>query len=303
MENLTYYAAILSLYNKDYSIDETKMRDYVQFLLSKNIKGFFPCGTSGEYIDCTTEENLKVLEIVLDEAKGKVPIIPCASTASLHSTIELISEMEKRGINQVAVCPPYYTPMRQIDVQDYYLELLKQTDADIYLYNIPLFTNEIAMETFQKLIKEKRIKGIKDSSGNLKNISRYVVYANRVREDFTVMTGTDEIILPSLISGCKGSVSALSGIVTEAHNALYENVNTNIEFAKQIQYELVKLAMLCEQVLFPVGYKLALAARGFDVEPMVQNVAERNNQDKFEQLKTDIQNSVRQLLELAGVTA
>lgn len=300
MENRTYYAAILSLYDKAYNIDEMKMRDYVQFLISKGVKGFFPCGTSGEYVNCTAEENLKVLQIVLEESKGEIPIIPCASTASLHSTAQLICEMEKMGVCQVSVCPPYYTPLRQVDVLDYYLELLKQTNVDIYLYNIPTFTNEISMPVFQRLIEEKRVKGMKDSSGNLKNISRYVSCSSQLRDDFIIMTGTDEIILPALIAGCRGSVSALSGIVTEAHNALYRYMDSDVEYAKQIQSRIIKLAMLCESVVFPAGYKLALAARGFDVEPMVQNVVERKNQKKFEELKISIRECVDQLLELAG---
>lgn len=298
MENHSYYAAILTLYNKDFKIDREKMGEYIQFLISRDVKGFFPCGTSGEYISHTPEENIELLKLVLDENKGRKPVIPCASTSSFYNTVQLIQEMEKLGIEEVSVCPPYYTPFRQEDVYDYYKQLLKEVKVSLYLYNIPGFTNAIEFDTFLKLYQEPRIIGIKDSSGSMKTISRYISCKERERKEFRVMTGTDEMILPALAGGCYGSVSALSGIIPEAHNAIYESFHTFPEFAEKLQSAVTGLAIKCESILFPVGYKLALAARGFDVEPFRQNVAEQKKQEAFQTLKESIKMDVEHILHL-----
>lgn len=300
MGDLTYYGAILSLYDNQYKLDKKRMRDYIRFLLNKDIKGFFPCGTSGEYVLHTTEENIEILQLVLEENDNSRPIVPCASTSSFRTTVDLIEKMENMGIRQVSVCPPYYTPLRQEDILDYYTELIRQTNVDIYLYNIPSFTNAIEMATFEKLCTNKRIVGIKDSSGNLKTISRYISYINDMRDDFNVMTGTDEIILPAIVSGCSGSVSVLSAIIPEVHNALYANIKSNLQYARELQNEIVRLAVKCESVVFPVGYKLALMARNFDAGYFAQNIVEQKEKEKFSALEDEIRQNVSSLLKLAG---
>lgn len=297
MKKNNYYAAILTLYNRDRQIDEVQMREYIRFLLKKDVHGFFPCGTSAEYIGNTRSENISLLKMVIKENCGKKEIIPCASTPTLYQTAGLINEMAGLGVASVSVCPPYYTPLRQQDILDYYEQLLKLTKVQIYLYNIPAFTNAIELETFIKLLKHPRIIGIKDSSGSMKQISRYLALSREVRSDFRIMTGTDEMILPSLYAGCFGSVSALSGIIPEAHNLLYNRYETDLASVRQLQSAITRLAVECEQMTFPVGYKLALAARGFQTEYFRQNVVEQE-EDSYFTIKSRIKQEVSTVLEL-----
>lgn len=298
MKNNLYYAALLTLYDDHYNISEGQIREYIRFLLNKGVKGLFPTGTSGEYYNHTMEENLSLLKIIMEENKDNIPMIPCASTSNLRSTIELIRRMEKLGIRQVSVCPPYYTPIRQCDIYDYYKKILNETKVDLYLYNIPKFTNEIEFDTFRLLMEEPRIVGIKDSSGNMKTISRYISVKDSIKPEFKVMTGTDEIILSALAAGCYGSVSALSGVIPEAYNELYDCYQSDPEYAKELQNEITGLAMKCESIIFPVGYKLALKARGFKVEPFRQNVCEP--EAFIEQLENDIKERILRLEKMSG---
>lgn len=234
----------------------------------------------------------------MEENKDEVPVIPCASTSSFYTTVALIKEMEKMGIREVSICPPYYVPLRQCDVLDYYKGILENTDVNIYLYNIPAFTNAIEFDTFRKLLENPRVLGIKDSSGNMKTISRYIAAKNGLRDDFRVMTGTDEIILPALSGGCYGSVSALSGIIPEVHNLLYDTYNTNLPLAQKLQVKIAGLAAECENFIFPAGYKLALEARGFEMPAFRQNVAELRNPEAFEKSRERIHQLVVGLLKM-----
>lgn len=298
MEHL-YYAAILTLYDKNCEIDEREQREYIRFLLDRGVRGLFPCGTSGEYTTLSQKENLKLLQIVLEENKNKVPVIPCASTASFHNTIALIREMERMGIQAVSICPPYYTPLRQSDILDYYRHILDAVQVDIYLYNIPAFTNPISFETFEKLLSHPRVVGIKDSSGNMKTISRYVAAKSGRRDEFRIMTGSDEMILPALSGGCFGSVSALSGIIPEVHNLLYDTYRNDLAFAQRIQVKIADLASECEKYIFPVGYKFALEARGFAMPAFRQNVVEHVGGDDYGEGRERIHVLVKELLAIA----
>lgn len=294
-----YYAAILTLYDKNCEIDEREQRKYIRFLLEEGVRGFFPCGTSGEYTTLSQKENLKLLQIVLEENNDKVPVIPCASTASFHNTVALIREMEHMGIQAVSICPPYYTPLRQSDILDYYRHILDAVQVDVYLYNIPAFTNPISFETFEKLLLHPKVVGIKDSSGNMKTISRYVAAKSGRRDEFRVMTGTDEMILPALSGGCFGSVSALSGVIPEVHNLLYDTYRSDLTFAQQIQIKIAELASECEKYIFPVGYKFALEARGFAMPAFRQNVVEHISGDDYGQGRERIHMLVDELLAMA----
>lgn len=302
MEN-SYYAAILTLYDQNCRVDEEATRRYIRFLLEHGVKGFFPCGTSGEYMNLTMEENLKLLRIVLEENNGKKPVIPCASTTSVFNTLQLLEEVKKLGVDTVSICPPYYTPLRQSDVLNYYQNILDNTDMKLYLYNIPAFTNPIAFETFEALLLNKRVVGIKDSSGNMKMISRYVASMKGVRDDFKIMTGTDEVILSALSGGCYGSVSALSGIVPEAHNLLFAAYRPRPDLAVELQTKITRLANECEKFVFPVGYKIALEARGFEMPAFRQNVVESVNKEEYEKAKIRIHNLVKELLQFVEENA
>lgn len=296
----TYYAAILTLFNKKGQIDEDGMEQYISFLIDKDVRGFFPCGTSGEYTSLTLEENLKLLNIILRVNRGRRRLIPCASTTNIYTTLELIHRMEKLGIEEVAVCPPFYAPLQQTDILDYYQELLKQITCNIYLYNIPAFTNEIGFSTFERLLEDPRIHGIKDSSGNMKTISRYLAARSLLRNDFNIMVGTDEIILGALSGGCNGSVTAISGIVPEAHNRLYDIYDTDLIEARELQNAITRLAMACEKLVFPVGFKLALEARGFQNGSYRQNIPEKSNPVQYECIKADIREKVDDLIRISN---
>lgn len=297
MEN-SYYAAILTLYNSDCQIDEKAQREYINFLLGKKVRGFFPCGTSGEYTNLSKKENLKLLRIVMEENKEGIPVIPCASTSSFYNTAELMEAMKRLGIETVSICPPYYTPLRQSDILDYYHHLLNSTGMNIYLYNIPAFTNPISFETFEQLLTDPRVLGIKDSSGNMKIISRYLSAKSGYRDDFRVMTGTDEMILPALCGGCYGSVSALSGIIPEVHNLLYDTYLTELPLAQKLQVKIAGLASECEKFVFPVGYKFALEKRGFSMPAFRQNIVERIDTEAYQKAREQIHDLVGDLLEL-----
>lgn len=295
-EKITYYAAVLSLFDRNGRIEEEAMREYLSFLIDKEVKGFFPCGTSGEYVSLTLEEDMRLLRILLEENRNRKTVIPCASGADLYATLEIIKGMEDMGIREVAVCPPYYVPYRQEDILDYYRQILKQTKCSLYLYNIPNFTSPIHFQTFEQLLKEDRILGIKDSSGNMKTISRYLAVREERKKEFRVMVGTDEILLAALSAGCNGSVTALSGIIPEVHNKLFLLYKEDIVKARELQNQITKLAMLCEGFLFPVGYKIALEARGIKSKAYRQNIVEKNNPVRYETAKAEIARQVNSIL-------
>jgi dihydrodipicolinate synthase/N-acetylneuraminate lyase len=269
------YAALLTPYNEDGTVCEEGLRSQVEFLSKSGIAGIFPCGTSGEFIHLSVEENCRVMDIVTDQAKGRTDVLPGTCSSNIETTLKLARHAEKLGCPAVVICPPYYITLDQKDVLKYFQTVARSINIGIILYNIPQFTNEISLETLQELMEEKNVVGIKDSSGNMKRMIHYIRVLKEKRPDFAAMTGSDDIIYPALAGGCVGSMTALSGIVPEINVQIYKAFYQGDHGkALSLQHSTLKLLSLAESVAFPAGYKLAAEKRGFCMGPSKQTVSE-----------------------------
>lgn len=269
------YGALLTPYNEDGSISEEGLRRQVEFLIQSGISGIFPCGTTGEFVHLSFEENSRVLDIVVDQAKGRMDVLPGACSSNIYTTLKMVRHAEKLGCPCTVICPPYYIPLKQNEIIHFYRTIASSINSNIILYNIPAFTNGISMDTLEELMKEPNIIGIKDSSGNMKAIAHYVRLAKEKRPDFAVMTGSDDFILSALVGGCVGSMTALSGIIPEITTQIYQlYYDKDYEGAVTMQHSILKLLSLAESIAFPAGYKIIAECRGFAMGPSKQVVPE-----------------------------
>ena len=290
------YAALLTPYNQDGTIYEQGLRRQVEFLASSGIAGIFPCGTSGEFIHLSLEENCRIMNIVVEQVKGRMTVLPGTCSSNIDTTLKLIRHAEKLGCPAVVICPPYYITLEQKDVLKYFQTIALSSNTKIILYNIPMFTNEISIQTLEELMKEKNIIGIKDSSGNMKKIMHYIRMMQEQRPDFAVMTGSDDIIYPALASGCVGSMTALSGIIPEINIQIYNAYyNGDHQKAVALQHSTLKLLSLAESIAFPAGYKIIAEKRGFVMGPSKQVVSEIGT-PVYQELEKSIEIELQKLL-------
>ena len=240
------------------------------------LSGVVVCGTTSEFIQMSVKENISVINHCAQYNREGFAVIAGACASNLGNASALAKAAYEAGLPAVLVCPPYYTPLTQEDVADFYRALADAVEIDIILYNIPTFTNSISFSTIEKLIEIENFIGVKDSSGNVKEIIGFVSLAQRKRPDFAVFTGTDQIILPALASGCVGSMTALSGILPHLNINIYDAFyRGDLSSALESQMKTIELLRLAESIVFPAGYKIIAEKTGYSTGEARQVIPKR----------------------------
>ncbi|OQB39514.1 MAG: 4-hydroxy-tetrahydrodipicolinate synthase [Candidatus Latescibacteria bacterium ADurb.Bin168] len=229
------------------------------------MSGLYPNGSTGEFTRFSPEERREIIRIVASQVNGRVPVLAGAAEATVRDTLAACAAYAEMGCTAAAICAPYYFKLSQDSVGEYFAELARHTELDIVLYNIPQFANEISLDTIERLADFPRIVGIKDSS---RDFPRFLNLINRMRPrrpDFSILIGTEEIILPALLMGGDGGTIATSGIVPEVVMKLYALAESGqIEEARRIQFKLLELInVMLFGAGFPEGFRAAASLRGF----------------------------------------
>lgn len=248
-------------------INEAETRRYVDWLIDHGVHGLYPNGSTGEFTRFTVEERRRIIEIIADQTRGRVPILAGAAEANVKETIAACEYYYSLGVRAVAIVSPFYYKLSPAGVYAYFKEIADNSPIDITLYNIPMFASPIDVPTVQRLAEEcDKVVAIKDSSGDLPHMMRMIAAVRPLRPSFGFLTGWDAALMPMLLVGCDGGTNATSGVVPEITRKLYElTVSHRIDEARDLQYRLLKLfdAMLYSAE-FPEGFRAALRLRGIE---------------------------------------
>lgn len=246
-------------------INEAETRRYVDWLIERGVHGLYPNGSTGEFTRFTVEERRRIIEIIADQNRGRVPILAGAAEANARETIRACEHYHSLGVRAVAIVSPFYFKLSPAGVYAYFKEIADNSPVDVTLYNIPMFASPIDVPTVQRLAEEcERVVAIKDSSGDLPHMMRMIAAVRPVRPNFYFLTGWDAALMPMLLIGCDGGTNATSGVVPEITRKLYElTLAGRLDEARDLQYRLLTLfdAMLFSAE-FPEGFRAALALRG-----------------------------------------
>src|SRR6266852_1516689 len=185
--------ALVTPFQPDFSLDEAALRKLVQRQIRGGVDFLVPCGTTGENPSLTRREHLRVVEITLQEAAGKIPILAGAGGYNTQEVIELARELESLAVNGLLSVTPYYNKPTQEGLYQHYRAIARSTRLPIVLYNVPgrCGTN-LEPSTVKRLAEIDNIVGIKEASGN---ISQMAALANAVPDDFAILSGDDAIAL------------------------------------------------------------------------------------------------------------
>lgn len=273
------YVAMATPFDKSGQINESVLREWIDFMIDNGVNGLFPVSTTGEYVHLSYEESCKLIDIVMSQNRGRVEVIPGATASCPENAIKLAKHAEKKGCKAVVVCPPYLYPMEQNVILAHYMQIIEAVRADVVVYNIPQFTNPIGEEIIDKLAQTNRVCAIKDSSANMKTLMNYLDSLTRQNSKIPVLTGVDETLFSALASGCAGCMTALSGIAPELNVQIYKAVQAgDYKEGLRIQRDVMRLLKTMGSLHFPYGYKLALELRGFPMGGTKQPLAA---QDKY----------------------
>jgi 4-hydroxy-tetrahydrodipicolinate synthase len=247
------------------AIDEAELRRYVNWLVDRGVHGLYPNGSTGEFTRFTAEERRRIIEIVVDQAAGRVPVLAGAAEANVRETLGACEHYAGLGADAVAIVSPFYYPLSAEGVYAYFLEIGRNTPIDVTLYNIPLFASPIDLDTVRRLSEEcPRIVAIKDSSGDLPFMMKLIEAVRPNRPEFSFLTGWDACLLPMLLMGCNGGTNATSGVAPDLTRQLYESaVSGRLEEARGLQLRLTRLFdALFTAADFPDGFRMGVALRG-----------------------------------------
>lgn len=247
-------------------VDEERLRGYVDWLIERGVDGLYPNGSTGEFVRFTAQERRRIVQVVVEQTAGRVPILAGAAEANVKETIEACEAYGAMGVRAVAIVAPFYYRLSADGVYAYFREIADHVSVDVTLYNIPLFASPIDVDTVVRLASEcPRVIGIKDSSGDLPNMLRMIAAIRPIREEFTFLTGWDAALAPMLIAGADGGTNATSGVVPELTRAIHRAVVAgSTAEAMRLQFQLLPLfdAMISLGE-FPEGFRAGARSRGW----------------------------------------
>jgi 4-hydroxy-tetrahydrodipicolinate synthase len=201
--------ALVTPFKKDGSIDERALRSLVEWQIESKIDFLVPCGTTGETPTLTREEWLRVIDVVIETAGGRVPIVAGATSNATAEAVEKAKTVAgKNGVDAVLTASPYYNKPTQEGQYQHFRAIAEAIDKPIILYNVPGRTAaNIEPATLARLAKVKNIAAVKEASGNISQIAEVCA---SVPESFLVFSGDDAITLPVIALGGVGIISVAS---------------------------------------------------------------------------------------------
>lgn len=227
---------IVTPMNEDESINLDELRRQVDRQIESGIHGIFPFGTNGEGYILNGEEKKLVLETVIDQVAGRVPVYAGTGCISTRETIEQCKMAEAAGADILSVITPSFAKASQHELIVHYTTVAEAVpNMPIVLYNIPARTgNALEPETVVELAKIDNIVGAKDSSGNWDNLSAYIDLTRDM--NFGVLSGNDALILKALQRGAKGAIAGCANVYPKNMVGIYENwAAGNLEEAEKCQ--------------------------------------------------------------------
>ncbi len=260
--------AMLTPFKEDGRINEIEVRKLVNFLIDSGVDGIFPVSSCGEYVHMDMEERKYLIDIVTDENDGRVAIVPGTGATCFEKSIELANYAKEKGCSAVVLHGPYFFKNINDVVEEHLKKVAKAVSIPIFLYNIPFFANEITPQIARALCELPNVVGIKDSSGNMINVMNLIEMTRKVKPDFKVLVGVEEILYPALAAGGNGCMTATAGILPEFMVGIYDNfINGNHAYALELQIAILEFIRTMKSVNFPQGFKEALDLRGIKMGP------------------------------------
>jgi 4-hydroxy-tetrahydrodipicolinate synthase len=203
--------ALVTPFRSDLSLDEETLRRLVHRQIEAGIHFLVPCGTTGENPTLSREEHLRVVEITLEEAQGRTPVLAGCGGNDTREVVELARDLERLGADGLLVVTPFYNKPTPEGLYQHYRAVARATRLPIVVYNVPGRTGlNVEPATLARLAEIETVVGVKEASGN---ISQIAAIFQAVPDSFAVLSGDDAITLPVIALGGVGVISVVSNEV------------------------------------------------------------------------------------------
>jgi len=257
----TFQGSLVALVTpfRDGQVDEPKLRELVEFHVANGTDAIIPCGTTGESPTLSHDEHKRVVEIVIEAARGRVPVVAGTGSNSTAEAIDLTAHAKKAGAAGALVVNPYYNKPTQEGLYRHFKAIAEGVDIPILVYNIQSRTAvNVETDTLARLAKIPNIVGVKEASGSLDQMTQVILACG---PDFTVLSGDDNLTLPLMAVGGRGVVSVVANIVPrETAEMTHAALEGDWKRARDLFHRLFPLcrAMFIETNPIPVKEAMAM---------------------------------------------
>tara|TARA_Y100000768_G_scaffold336703_1_gene278486 strand:+ start:16 stop:885 length:870 start_codon:yes stop_codon:yes gene_type:complete len=222
---------------KDDNLDENTYRALINYHLKNGTDGVVPGGTTGESPTLSHSEHKKIIEIAVNECKGKIPIVAGTGSNSTDEAVELSKFAEKAGSDALLIVTPYYNKPTQEGLYQHYKKINDSVGIPIVIYNIPSRSViDMSVDTMAKLFELKNIIGVKDATGDLNRVDQQL---KAMGKDFIQLTGNDDNALEFNKRGGVGAIGVTANIAaklsSDFQKACFENIDKASELDKLLQ--------------------------------------------------------------------
>ncbi len=253
--------ALVTPFRSDRSLDEESLRRLVSRQVAAGIDFLVPCGTTGESPTLTHREHLRVVEITVEEVKGRVPVLAGAGGYNTAHVIELADELKRIGAAGILCVTPYYNKPTQEGLYQHYRAIAQSTTLPIVVYSVQGRTSvNVEPSTLSRLSEIPNIAGVKEASGNISQIGSILA---RLHDDFIVLSGDDAATIPVIALGGRGVISVVANeIPAEFTQLTHAALDGDYVQARHLQRRFQNLMEVNFIETNPGPVKFALARMG-----------------------------------------
>ena len=291
------YVAMMTPFDSKGQVNEKELRRIVDFHVDSGLRGLFPVSSVGEFLHLSREEKLQVMEIVADQNRGRLPLIPGIGGSHPRECVFLASRAEELGCDGVVLPPPYFYPLPAHELRVFLETVIQGSPLPVIVYNVPLFAQPLPYGVVEGLFRLDGVVGMKDSSGSMVDFMNFLDIARDCGRDIGILIGREETLFAALAAGGKGCMTATAGILPEIMNGIYKAyVEKDYQRARELQDSIIPLLRAIYEVPFPLGFKLALEARGFELGPP-RHLLKAGETGEYIAAKARIMKLVKELVE------
>jgi 4-hydroxy-tetrahydrodipicolinate synthase len=254
------FSAIVTPF-RDGEVDESALRELTEWQIQSGVDGLVPCGSTGESATLTHDEHKRVIRTVIEQARGRVPVVAGTGSNSTAEAIRLTAFAREAGADAALLISPYYNKPTQEGIFKHYKMIAAAVDLPLVVYNIPGRTgSNITPETFGRMCEIRNVVGVKEASGSMDQASDI----RRLCGDrLTIMSGDDSLTLGLMALGAKGVISVISNVMPrEMHEMTAAALRNDFTQARELHFRMLGMMRALFLETNPIPVKQALAFMG-----------------------------------------
>jgi 4-hydroxy-tetrahydrodipicolinate synthase len=257
-------APMPTAFAEDGGVDEKRTRLLVDFLVEGGIDGLFPLGTSGEFALLNRKERSLIVQVVVDQTNGRVPVLAGVSDPSLSNVVDFAKDARDAGADAIVATPPYYFTTGEDGLFEHFETIASRGELPLFVYNIPEWTHLFVPPTVvERLVEKQLIAGMKYTEYNLLNLLRFIKVA---RGRVSILTGSDAMVFTNLEFGGSGGVIGVANVAPRLASSMFDEFRRGkLEAARNAQSKLLPIIEAIGVGRFPAGLKEAMTMVGMPV--------------------------------------